>query len=630
MGEYSHDLTKLLTPVGDYDPGHQLPSRPFVVQQQRQTPHSSNTSQTADRIQQIDAGVVQALNLQAKLAIGAPGDKYEQEADQVAAQVVEQINAPQTQQKSIQRQEAPEDEELHMKPLADSIQRQEMPEDKELQMKPLVQRRSDGSGDVSAAMESSFDSARGQRQPLGNDVRGLEQAFGADFSGVRVYTGSKFDQLNQSIQAKAFTTGQDIFSRQGEYQLKNRGGQELLAHELTNVVQQGGSNTTQLSLQSINRQVAGSSVSVSQSTDFQLQRDVVETYGGEFETITYEDASSVDATGFIDGPSADIEIEFVANELVDCPKFGMTQTANTVIDGTPFFLRPEIGDRSLPTGEHIDRMGGRENPMYGVNNQPAGKPDHNLGGGANAGNSRWGHRTILPNGTVDEAEAYLYDGPSMSRAITDPATGQGQVVRQEFETTVLCVEGELSGTYLGSVRWGYEVDADNNFNLFPFSIISMGAPTQEFMEAAQLWNNATVDMGGGTSRDTIDLPTTAHQTVDPASLTDEQLFERIRVLADEIMAMSRDERQTRTPDYQNKRFEARGLAREASKRGAVAVDSGHTYAVQSGDNLWNIAENTLGRGTRWTQIFALNVIDILDPNLIHPGQELKMPEPYAG
>jgi|GEM_PF-3178213 len=51
---------------------------------------------------------------------------------------------------------------------------------------------------------------------------------------------AKSDQLNQSIQARAFTTGQDVFFRQGEYQPGSRSGQELIAHELTHVVQQNG------------------------------------------------------------------------------------------------------------------------------------------------------------------------------------------------------------------------------------------------------------------------------------------------------------------------------------------------------------------------------------------------------
>jgi hypothetical protein len=55
-----------------------------------------------------------------------------------------------------------------------------------------------------------------------------------------VHTDSQSDQLNKSIQAKAFTTGQDIFFRQGAYEPNSRGGQELIAHELTHVVQQNG------------------------------------------------------------------------------------------------------------------------------------------------------------------------------------------------------------------------------------------------------------------------------------------------------------------------------------------------------------------------------------------------------
>lgn len=66
----------------------------------------------------------------------------------------------------------------------------------------------------------------------------MGQAMGADFSGVRVHTDARADQLNQSIQAKAFTTGQDLFFRQGAYQPGSREGQALIAHELTHVVQQ--------------------------------------------------------------------------------------------------------------------------------------------------------------------------------------------------------------------------------------------------------------------------------------------------------------------------------------------------------------------------------------------------------
>jgi len=46
--------------------------------------------------------------------------------------------------------------------------------------------------------------------------------------------------LNKQVGARAFTTGSDIFFRQGEYNPDSSAGQKLLAHELTHVVQQGG------------------------------------------------------------------------------------------------------------------------------------------------------------------------------------------------------------------------------------------------------------------------------------------------------------------------------------------------------------------------------------------------------
>ena len=151
-------------------------------------------------------------NVQAKLEIGEVGDKYEQEADRVASQVVSQINNPV--QKKLQR----------------------LSESKVIQRKEAI-----AGGTASADLESSIQSARGSGQSLdANLQQSMGQAMGADFSGVKVHTDSQSDQLNKSIQAKAFTTGQDVFFRQGAYEPSSRGGQELIAHELTHVVQQNG------------------------------------------------------------------------------------------------------------------------------------------------------------------------------------------------------------------------------------------------------------------------------------------------------------------------------------------------------------------------------------------------------
>jgi hypothetical protein len=191
---------------------------------------------------------------QAKLTIGQPNDKYEQEADQVASQVVNQINTPPD---TAQKQEMPEEEEeIQTKPLSDSIQRQEMPEEEEeIQTKSLsdsiqrqetpeeeeeIQTKPSGQTSVndSSGLEQSIQQSRGSGQTLEDNIRQpMENAFGADFGGVRIHTDSNSDVMNRSIQARAFTTGQDVFFRQGEYNPSSRGGQELLAHELTHVVQ---------------------------------------------------------------------------------------------------------------------------------------------------------------------------------------------------------------------------------------------------------------------------------------------------------------------------------------------------------------------------------------------------------
>ena len=177
--------------------------------------------------------------IQAKLTIGEPGDEYEQEADAMASFVVQRIHQPQSEK--LQRESLPEDNYMQMKPER-SIQREALLKDDYMQMKPMVQRRAYVGGiDAKPDLETGIEQARGNGQPLAKDIKEpMEKAFRADFSRVKIHTDTQADQFNQSIQAKAFTTGQDVFFRQGEYNPGSRGGQELLAHELTHVVQQNG------------------------------------------------------------------------------------------------------------------------------------------------------------------------------------------------------------------------------------------------------------------------------------------------------------------------------------------------------------------------------------------------------
>lgn len=104
-----------------------------------------------------------------------------------------------------------------------------------------VARQSTEHSDVPPDVERAIDHERGGGQPLDGGVRRqMEPAFGADFSRVRVHTGPEAHALNREVNAVAFTTGQDIFFRHSAYEPGSSAGRELLAHELTHVVQQTG------------------------------------------------------------------------------------------------------------------------------------------------------------------------------------------------------------------------------------------------------------------------------------------------------------------------------------------------------------------------------------------------------
>ena len=57
-----------------------------------------------------------------------------------------------------------------------------------------------------------------------------------------------------------------------------------------------------------------------------------------------------------------------------------------------------------------------------------------------------------------------------------------------------------------------------------------------------------------------------------------------------------------------------------------AGQPGRTYTVQSGDTLSAIAERHFGRASRWHAIFEANRDQIDDPDLIRPGQVLRLPD----
>ncbi|MCP4131746.1 MAG: DUF4157 domain-containing protein [bacterium] len=147
--------------------------------------------------------------LQPKLEVSSPGDVLEQEADRVADKVVNMSDF------DVQRQNVNLD-----------IQTKE---------------NTGGAAVVDFGVESGIRSMKGGGQPLPDSTgRYYKARFNRDFDHVRIHTGSRANELARAINARAFTTGNDIFFAKGEYNPGSREGKKLIAHELTHVVQQKG------------------------------------------------------------------------------------------------------------------------------------------------------------------------------------------------------------------------------------------------------------------------------------------------------------------------------------------------------------------------------------------------------
>ncbi|MEU4244790.1 DUF4157 domain-containing protein [Actinoplanes sp. NPDC026619] len=81
----------------------------------------------------------------------------------------------------------------------------------------------------------------GRGEPLDEGLRAkYEQGYDADLSGVRVHQDAEAAALAESLQARAFTVGQDVFFGAGEYAPGSAGGDHVMAHELAHTVQGGG------------------------------------------------------------------------------------------------------------------------------------------------------------------------------------------------------------------------------------------------------------------------------------------------------------------------------------------------------------------------------------------------------
>lgn len=189
----------------------------------------TTTSATNDKNTSSLDGSLKFINssspstIQTKLTVGSPNDPLEHEADSVAEQVV---RTPET--SFIQRKcnECEKEDKLQKKPLAEPVTQ-------------TIQAKAESTVTASESTATAIQSTAGKGSTLDPHTNSfMSSRFANDFSDVKIHTDSESAQLNRNLNAKAFTTGADIYFNEGQYQPDSIEGKKLLAHELTHVVQQ--------------------------------------------------------------------------------------------------------------------------------------------------------------------------------------------------------------------------------------------------------------------------------------------------------------------------------------------------------------------------------------------------------
>lgn len=169
-------------------------------------------------------GLRASPTIQRKPTVSSPGDRFEQEADDVAEKVM--------------RMTGPARAALPHAAIQCKCAECEDDEKKLIQPKPGPSAHTGGRLDVVGAVVRM--ASRGGT-PLSGDTRShFEPRFGCDFSRVRVHTDGEAADAERVVRARAYTIGQHVVFGNGEYAPATVEGRRLLAHELVHVVQQTG------------------------------------------------------------------------------------------------------------------------------------------------------------------------------------------------------------------------------------------------------------------------------------------------------------------------------------------------------------------------------------------------------
>jgi len=192
------------------------------------------------------------IPIQPKLKISQPNDIFEREADRLSEQIMEMSSVSYEDNVGVLDTNNSQNN-IHRK--CSSCQLNDNKKEKELKISRKPQ-SSHSNLQTSDKITNQINSSTGR--PLDSSTKDfMKSRFGHDFSSVRIHDDSKSRELSESVNARAFTVGHDIFLGRNEFVSDKK----LLAHELVHVVQQRVSNTlTDIHNQVIQRRIRISTV----------------------------------------------------------------------------------------------------------------------------------------------------------------------------------------------------------------------------------------------------------------------------------------------------------------------------------------------------------------------------------
>lgn len=169
--------------------------------------------------------VLRSRTIQPKLAISQPGDSYEQEADQVAEQVM--------------RMPEPVIQRAYSACAAGGSACSKC----ETEKQSLVQHKTEKDLKSSPSVPDDLLRDLDPEQSLDSAARAFfEPRFGYDFGDVRVHADTAAEQSALDVNAHAYTVGHNIAFGAGRFAPGTHQGRRLIAHELTHVAQQSGAD----------------------------------------------------------------------------------------------------------------------------------------------------------------------------------------------------------------------------------------------------------------------------------------------------------------------------------------------------------------------------------------------------